>query len=75
MPKLLESRGNGLTSITKGYTSAGKSVSHPLIHSVRFVQVELRGNRSVRVSKQIESAMRKGGHVHCKSVDRSDSIT
>ena len=38
-----------------------KSVSHPPVRSVRFVQVEPR----VRVTKQIESAMGKDGSVHC----------
>ena len=39
-----------------------KSVSHPPVRSVRFVQVEPR----VRVTKQIESVMGKDGSVHCK---------
>ena len=38
-----------------------KSVSHPPIRSVRFVQVEPR----VRVTKQIESAMGKDGLTDC----------
>mgnify|MGYP007099025027 CR=1 FL=1 len=55
LPKLLEWEGNGLTLFSKGFVSADKSVSHPPIRSVRFVQVEPR----VRVTKQIESAMGK----------------
>ena len=62
LPKLLEWEGNGLTHPSKGYVPVFKSVSHPPIRSVRFVQVEPR----VRVTKQIESAMGKDGFVHCK---------
>ena len=46
LPKLLECRGNGLTFPLMGFASVVKSVSHPLIRSVRFVQVELCGARS-----------------------------
>ena len=40
MPKLLEWRGNGLTFNSKSEALVRKSVSHPPIRSVRFVQVE-----------------------------------
>ena len=53
MPKLLEWKGNGLANSSKSKALVKKSVSHPPIRSVRFVQVEPR----VRVTKQIESAM------------------
>ena len=62
LPKLLEWEGNGLTLSSKGFVPVEKSVSHPPVRSVRFVQVEPR----VRVTKQIESAMGKDGFVHCK---------
>lgn len=38
----------------RAFTPVGKSVSHPPVRSVRFVQVET-SLRYVRVSKQIES--------------------
>ena len=40
MPKLLEWEGNGLANHSKSETLEKKSVSHPPIRSVRFVQVE-----------------------------------
>lgn len=40
MPKLLEWVGNGLIYSSKSETLVRKSVSHPPIRSVRFVQVE-----------------------------------
>ena len=59
---LQNGHGNGLTQSSKGFVPVVKSVSHPPVRSVRFVQVEPR----VRVTKQIESAMGKDGSVHCK---------
>lgn len=47
----------------RAFTPVGKSVSHPPVRSVRFVQVET-SLRYVRVSKQIESAMGKDGVIH-----------
>ena len=40
MPKLLEWVGNGLIFTSKSKALVKKSVSHPPIRSVRFVQVE-----------------------------------
>ncbi|NBK80623.1 hypothetical protein D5272_19345, partial [bacterium D16-76] len=40
MPKLLEWKGNGLANSSKSKALVKKSVSHPPIRSVRFVQVE-----------------------------------
>ena len=40
MPKLLEWKGNGLANHSKSEALVIKSVSHPPIRSVRFVQVE-----------------------------------
>ena len=60
VPKLLEWERNGLTFTSKGFAPAVKSVSHPPIRSVRFVQAEPRA----RVAKQIESAMDKNASVH-----------
>lgn len=49
-------------------TSERRSVSRSLIRNVRFVQVELLYRQSIRVSKQIESVMRKGGFRHCRNM-------
>ena len=68
LPKLLEWEGNGLTQSSRGFVPVEKSVSHPPVRSVRFVQVE----PCVRVTKQIESAMGKDGLSPLQLLFRSD---